>query len=166
MLPLLERELIEKRQWTTSEELLDYYAISQTTPGIIAVNVSTFIGHKRKGILGGIFSTLGMISPSLIIITLLAKFISNFENILWVQKAMKGINAAVAGLLFYSVMNICKKNIKNWWSILIMCASFTAMYFFKVHTLFITLGAAIIGTIIFTIQKIKENKQINGDENK
>ena len=86
MLPILERELIDSRKWITSEELLDYYAIAQSTPGIIAVNVSTFVGHKQAGIPGAFFATLGMISPSIIIITLIAEFIASFDSIPWVKR--------------------------------------------------------------------------------
>ena len=79
MLPNLEREIVDNKKWATREELLDYYAVGQCTPGIIAVNTATFIGHKTKGILGGIFATLGMISPSVIIILILALFLNNFS---------------------------------------------------------------------------------------
>lgn len=113
MLPLLERVLINEKNWVSMDEILDYYSIAQTTPGIIAVNVATFVGHKRAGTIGGIFATLGMVTPSVIIITIIAKFISNFEQISWVQKAMKGINAAVAALLTYAVFNLCKKKFKK-----------------------------------------------------
>ena len=148
MLPLLERELVVTRGWTTSDELLDYYAIAQSTPGIIAVNVSTFVGFKRQKILGGIFATVGVVTPSIIIITIIAEFISNFEDIVWVQKALAGINVAVAALLTYSVFTFAKKTIKKWWHVLLYAGSFTAVYFFKVHTVIVILCAAVIGIII------------------
>ena len=90
MLPMLERELVQHRKWVTSEELLDIYAIGQCTPGIIAVNTATFVGYKRDKISGGIASTLGMISPSLIIIILVAAFLKNFIDNVWVSHAMMG----------------------------------------------------------------------------
>ena len=80
MLPMLQKELVENKGWTTNEELIDYYAIGQCTPGVIAVNVATFVGYKTKGVLGGIFATLGMITPSLIIVGLIAAFISGFQD--------------------------------------------------------------------------------------
>ncbi len=92
MLPILERELIKKRGWMTAEELVDYFAIGQATPGIVAVNVATFIGHKRKGILGGIVTTAGVVTPSVLVITALALFLDNFTEIQWVQRALRGIN--------------------------------------------------------------------------
>lgn len=149
MLPILERELSERKNWVTNEELLDYYTIGQSTPGIIAVNVATFAGHKIKGIAGGIAATLGIVTPSIIIITLIAEFISNFESILWVQKALKGINIAVASLLTYSVINLCKKTIKKFYSLIIFLLSFSAIYFFNCHTIAVILTSAAVGAIFY-----------------
>lgn len=84
MLPILQREVVEDKKWVSNEEIVDYFAIGQCTPGIIAVNVATFVGKKRKGIAGGILATLGVVFPSLIIITVIAAVISNFMDILWV----------------------------------------------------------------------------------
>ena len=95
MLPMLEREIVNKHKWGTQEELLDYFAIGQCTPGIIAVNTATFVGHKVKGVWGGIAATLGVVSPSLIIITVIAMVLENFMDILWVQNAFAGIRVAV-----------------------------------------------------------------------
>lgn len=148
MLPILDRELADKKKWTTSEELLDYYAISQSTPGIIAVNVATFIGFKRRKVAGGIAATLGVVTPSVIIISLIAAFISNFEQIVWVQKALRGINVAVAALLLYSVIGLARKAIKKPWQLLFFVLSFSLIYFFKVHSVFIIVGAALCGILI------------------
>ena len=148
MLPILDRELSDKRKWTTSEELLDYYAISQSTPGVIAVNVATFIGFKRRKIAGGIAATLGVVTPSVIIISIIAAFISNFEQIAWVQKALRGINVAVAALLAYSVLNLAKKAIKKLWQLAFFALAFSLIYFFKVHSVFIIVGAALGGILI------------------
>ena len=148
MLPILERELIEKKHWTTNEDLLDYYAISQVTPGVIAVNVSTFVGYKQKGILGGIFATAGIVSPSIIIITLIALFISNFQDIVWVQKALAGINVAVAALLTVAVWNFAKKTVKRWYDLFFYAGSFLLVYFCKLSSIIIVLGAACTGILI------------------
>ena len=78
MLPIIQKEVVEKRKWATEQEVADYYAIGQCTPGVIAVNTATFIGYKNKGILGGIVATLGVVFPSIIIISIIAMFISNF----------------------------------------------------------------------------------------
>ena len=89
MIPLMEKELINKKRWINDEELLDYYAVGQSTPGIIAVNVATFVGYKQAGIIGGIFATLGIVTPSWIIITILAFFINSISDYPMVQKALK-----------------------------------------------------------------------------
>lgn len=152
MLPILERELVEKRGWTTSEELLDWFAIGQSTPGIIAVNVSTFVGHKRAGIAGGCIGTFGMVAPSLIIITFIALFISNFADIEWVQRALKGINIAVAAILTSAVYNFSKKSVKNLFGFILLAASFVAIYVFNVSTIFIIFGSALIGIVLAGIR--------------
>jgi chromate transporter len=147
MLPILERELVDKRHWTDNNELLDYYAIAQTTPGIIAVNVSTFIGHKRAGIAGGIFATLGVASPSIVIISLIAKFISTIDEIDWVKKALAGINIAVAANLTYSTVKFAQRSVKNFFGAVMFLAAFVAIFFFNIKTVWIIFSAVFIGIV-------------------
>ena len=104
MLPMLEHELIEKRNWISEEELLDCYAIGQCTPGIIAVNTATFVGYKKAGIAGGIFSTLGMVSPSILIISIIANFLREFMDNKWFIHAMMGVRGVVCALLMNTVI--------------------------------------------------------------
>lgn len=111
MLPILQREVVEDRHWATEEELVDYYAIGQCTPGIIAVNTATFVGQKRKGALGGIVATLGMVFPSLVIISILAGLITNFSSVTWVQDAFAGIQVCVCVLIFNAVVKLLKKSV-------------------------------------------------------
>ena len=111
MLPILQREVVDKRQWATQEELMDYFAIGQCTPGIIAVNTATFIGYKRKGVVGGIFATLGVVAPSVVIITIIAAFIQGFQHIEAVQWAFEGIRAAVVALILSAVIKLGKKSL-------------------------------------------------------
>ena len=158
MLPMLKYELAEKKNWVTEDELLDYYAIGQSTPGIIAVNVSTFVGHKIAGIPGAIFATLGMITPSIIIIICIAKFIATFDSIPWVRKAMKGINVGIAALLTYSVIGLIKKTIKKWWSLILYAASFVSVYFFGLRTIVVILAAVVVG-IIFHFVSLRKTKR-------
>ena len=113
MLPILQREVVEKKGWATDEELTDYYAIGQCTPGIIAVNTATFVGQSRAGIPGGICATLGVVFPSLVIITVIAAFLSNFADIPVVQHALAGVNAAVVALIASSVLKLGKSTLKN-----------------------------------------------------
>ena len=109
MLPILQREVVEKKGWATEEELMDYYAIGQCTPGIIAVNVATFIGQKLLGFWGGLLSTLGVVAPSLVIISLLAGVIEAFSHIEIVQHAFGGIRICVCVLIFNAVTKLFKK---------------------------------------------------------
>lgn len=111
LLPLLQKELVEKRGWTTDEELTDYYAIGQCTPGAIAVNVSTFIGYKIKGVLGGIASTLGFVCPAFIIITIIASVLNQFADVDEVQSAFRAIRAVVFVLVLQAVVKLSKKSI-------------------------------------------------------
>ena len=113
MLPILQREVVEKKGWATDEELTDYYAIGQCTPGIIAVNTATFIGFKYKRYLGAVASTLGLLFPCLVIITAIAAFISNFADIPVVGHALTGINAGVVALIASSVVKLGKSTLKN-----------------------------------------------------
>ena len=105
MLPMLQREVVEKRGWATEEELMNYYAIGQCTPGIIAVNTATFVGQKTAGILGGIIATLGVAFPSLVIICIITAFIQNFAELAVVQNAFAGIRVCVCVLIFNAVLN-------------------------------------------------------------
>ena len=109
MLPILQREVVEKRHWATEEELMDYYAIGQCTPGIIAVNTATFVGQGLAGSIGGIVATLGVVFPSLIIITVIAAFIQNFAHLAIVQNACAGIRVCVCILIFNAVVKLWKK---------------------------------------------------------
>ena len=111
MLPMLQREIVENRGWATDEELTDYFAIGQCTPGVIAVNTATFIGRKTAGIAGGVAATLGVVFPSLVIITLLASLLSNFADIPAVQHAFAGVRVCVCVLISNAVVKLWKKTV-------------------------------------------------------
>ena len=111
MLPILEREVVQNKHWATEEELVDYFAIGQCTPGIIAVNTATFVGQKRKGRMGAITATLGVVFPSLVIITILAGLITNFAHLAWVQNAFAGIQVCVCVLILNAVLKLLKKSV-------------------------------------------------------
>ena len=108
MLPILQREVVENKGWATDEELVDYFAIGQCTPGIIAVNTATFVGQKQRGVVGGIVATLGIVFPSLLIITVLAGVINSFSHLDWVQHAFAGIRVCVCVLIFNAVVKLLK----------------------------------------------------------
>ena len=109
MLPILQREVVDNKGWATEEELMDYFAIGQCTPGVIAVNTATFIGQKNQGLIGGIFATLGVVFPSLLIISALAGVIEAFSHIGWVQNAFGGIRVCVCVLILNAVVKLMKK---------------------------------------------------------
>ena len=111
MLPILEREIVDNKGWATEEELVDYFAIGQCTPGIIAVNTATFIGQKKRGAPGGIVATLGIVFPSVVIISILAGLITNFAHLAWVRNAFAGIQVCVCVLILNAVLKLLKKSV-------------------------------------------------------
>lgn len=155
MLPILERELAVKKKWVDSNELIDYFAIGQSTPGIIAVNVATFCGHKLCGIPGGIIATLGIVSPSVIIISAVAKLIDSINQYTWIQKALAGINAAVAANLTYACVNFMRKTVKNIAGIFLFLVSFVCVFFFNVPAVVIIFSAAFLGIAIFYFSEFR-----------
>lgn len=148
MIPLLEREFVTNRGWITSEEMLDYIAISQSTPGVIAVNMATFIGYRRAGFLGSLICTLGVIIPSIIIITIIAAFIGSFSEYVYVQKALSGINIAVAVLLTSAVWNIAKKSIVDIIGIILAIIAFVAVVVFDVNSIWLIIFALVVGIAV------------------
>lgn len=159
MLPMLKYELVEKNKWITEDELLDCYAIGQCTPGIIAINTATFVGYKKKGVLGGIFSTLGMVTPSLVIITILASFLNAYMSNQWVMHAFNGIRGAVCALMLNTVYTLAKKSLKNIFCWIVCLAAFVIAMFLPVPTIIIVLAAAITGIIYNTITGGKKNAE-------
>ena len=113
MLPMLEKELVEKKKWTSNEEMLDYFAIGQCTPGIISINVATFIGNKQKGVIGAIIATLGFVTVPLSLILLIAAFLKNFADLEIVNHAFAGIRVAVCVLIIGAIERLWKKSIIN-----------------------------------------------------
>ncbi|MBR6114885.1 MAG: chromate transporter [Oscillospiraceae bacterium] len=111
MLPMLQREVVENRGWVTEEELTDYFAIGQCTPGVIAVNTATFVGRKKAGAVGGIAATLGVVFPSLVIITLLASVLQNISEFPLVKHAFGGIRVCVCVLILNAVVKLWKKTV-------------------------------------------------------
>ena len=145
MLPMLQREVVEKYQWATEEELMDYYAIGQCTPGIIAVNTATFVGYKKRGVLGAIFCTLGVVFPSLCITTVIAAFLKNFQDIIYVQQAFAGIRVAVCALILDAIVKLWKKNVKSIWGIALFLIVLAVMILLDVSPILVVIGAAVVG---------------------
>ena len=163
MLPLLTREFAEKRGWVTEDELNDYFAIGQVTPGIIAVNVATFIGNKRKGILGGIFATVGLVLAPVIIITLIAAVLTNFAELDVVKHAFSGIRVCVCVLIFSAIMKVWKKSVPDVTALIICIILFLVSAFgdllpIKISPVILVITAAIAGIVIKSICASKKNK--------
>ena len=156
MLPIIDRELCQKKGWVSQDELIDYYAISQATPGIIAVNVATFCGHKLKGSLGAAVSTLAVVIPSIIIISLLASCINTVEQIPVIKKALMGINIAVAANLSYSIIKLSGKTVASFFSFLLFALAFVLVYFFKVNVVLVIFSSAFLGVAIHLAAKKKD----------
>ena len=114
MLPILQRELVDNKGWATEEELADYYAVGQCTPGVIAVNTATFVGYNRMGWLGGTVATLGVVFPCLVIIMAIAAFLSNFMHLDVVVHAFNGVRAGVVALIFSSVLKLLNTSLVDW----------------------------------------------------
>ena len=148
MLPILQREVVEKKHWATDEELTDYYAIGQCTPGVIAVNTATFIGQKYRGILGGIVTTLGVVSPSLIIISVIAAVINNFSDIVWVQNALGGIRVCVCVFIFNSVVKLFKSAVKDKATLAIYLVLFAVAVFFDFSPIYSVVVAGVLGLVV------------------
>ncbi len=156
MLPMLTYELVDKKHWVTEEELMDCYAIGQCTPGIIAVNTATYIGYKRKGVMGGIVATLGMIAPSLIIITIIAMFLTRYMDHPMIAHALNGIRGAVCALMLNTVVQLAKKSLVDWKSVLIGVIVLILALIKAVPTIILVIAAGIAGVLI----KKLEGKEI------
>lgn len=155
MLPMLKYELVEKKNWVTEDDLLDYYAVGQCTPGIIAVNVATFVGYKKKGIPGAIFSTLGMVSPSLIIVSIIALFLNQFMTNVQVAHAVGGIKVVVCALMTQTVITLAKKSFVNGICVVIAVLGFLGALFTPVPTVCLVIVAGIAGIILNKMGRMK-----------
>lgn len=148
MLPILQREVVDNKVWASEEELMDYFAIGQCTPGIIAVNTATFIGQKQKGILGGIVATLGVAFPSLVIISLLAQVIEAFSHLTWVQHAFGGIRICVCILILNAVTKLYKKAVVDKLTLAIFLLVAALSYFTPVSPVLFVIISAVIGIVV------------------
>ncbi|MBE6062661.1 MAG: chromate transporter [Clostridium butyricum] len=153
MLPIIQKEVVEKKKWATNDEVVDYYAVGQCTPGVIAVNTATFIGYKLRGIFGAIAATFGVVFPSLVIIMTIATFLSNFADLEIVKHAFGGIRVAVVALIISSVIKLWKSSVNNYVGMIIAVAAFIFGGILKISPVYIVIAAGIVG--ILTKQKSK-----------
>ena len=148
MLPILQREIVENKKWGTDEELADYYAISQCTPGVIAVNVATFIGRKQRGIVGGVVATLGVVFPSLVIIALLAGVIQAYSELEWVKHAFAGVRVCVCVLIFNSVLKLFRKAVFDKYTLGIYLAVLAGAVFLNLSPVVFVVLAGVAGVLL------------------
>lgn len=155
MLPLLTKEIVQKKKWATEEELLDYYAVGQCTPGIIAVNTATFIGYYQAGILGGIFATLGMVTPSIIIIVTVATVLQQFMEYQLVASALMGIRAVVCALLSHTVITLSKKSLVDVFTVALFIVGLILSFVLGVTPIITVIVGGVAGVIIGKIKEVR-----------
>ncbi|MBQ8300581.1 MAG: chromate transporter [Clostridia bacterium] len=157
MLPILQRDIVKKHGWATDEELVDYFAIGQCTPGIIAVNTATFIGYKQKGVLGGIAATLGVVFPSVVIISIIAAFITNYAELEIVKHAFAGIRVCVCVLILNAILKLAKGSLVDKWTYIIFAVVFALSLLLDISAAILVLVAGLAGYLIKKFA-VKEDK--------
>lgn len=156
MLPMLEAEVVNKKHWASYEELMDYFAVGQCTPGVIAVNTATFIGYKKKKVPGALVATAGVICPSIVIILIIASLLTTFADQPIVQHALSGIRVAVCVLILQAVVKLFKAGVKNIWGVIIFALTLFCSYLSLLPTVVIVILAAAAGILIGTLKARKE----------
>ena len=151
MLPILQREVVEKKGWATEDVLADYFAIGQCTPGVIAVNTATFIGRKECGVAGGIVATLGVVFPSVVLLSLLAGVIEAYAALAWIRNAFAGIRVCVCVLIFNAVLKLWKSSVRDVWGGVIFAAVLALTLFTSLSPVIYVLLAALAGILIKNI---------------
>ena len=159
MLPILQREVVETRKWNTEEEILDYYSLAQCLPGIIMANTFGFIGHKQRGRLGAIVSTLGSITPSIIIITIIATLLTAFADLPVVQNAFAGIRVCVCVLIFNSILKLWKSSVIDVFTgVLFVLVALGSLLLDITPVAFVVL-AAVLGIVVSVAGIVKGKKE-------
>ncbi len=163
MIPLIQKTVVEKNKWITDEEMVDMIAISESTPGPIAINCATFIGYKVGKIWGGILATLGVVLPSFIIICIISIFYDKFIQVEVIKWAFLGIKAGVAALILNAGIKIFKKSEHNLFSIAIMLLAIEIALFTSIHTVFVIIFGLVVGVVFYILlyhfDKKKEEKK-------
>ena len=148
MIPLIQRETIERHHWIDDQDLLDMLAIAESTPGVIAVNSATFVGYRVAGFWGALFATIGVILPSFFIILLLAGVIQQFKELQYVNYAFVGVRAGVAVLILNAVLKLSKQCPKNIFTLLVAAVAFVLVTFFSANVILVIVFAAIAGVVV------------------
>jgi chromate transporter len=149
IVPVLERELIKKRGWITMDEVLDFYTLAQITPGVIAVNIATFVGCKRKGFIGGVIATIGLILPGFCLMLIVSLFVQRFAEYPLVQNALAGIRIAVCALILDTAIKLFKGFFKDYKSLIISIIAFVLSAILSVSPMYVIMGAGLAGFALF-----------------
>ena len=153
MIPLIQREAVDKHGWVTEDDILDIIAIAESTPGPIAINSATFVGYRACGVLGSVAATLGVVLPSFAIIFAISFVLRQFQELKAVQYAFQGIRAGVLALLCKALWGMYKKNKKNWASYIVMAGSFVLTAVVDVSVLPVLIGCAVFGLVTARLMK-------------
>ena len=148
MLPILQREVVEDKGWASEEELADWFAIGQCTPGVIAVNTATFIGRKNRGVVGGVVATLGVVSPSVVIISVIAALSNHFANIGWVQDALGGIRVCVCVFILNAVIKLIKSAVTDKATLVLYLVLFAVAVLFDISPIYSVVISGVLGVLI------------------
>ena len=161
MIPLISKEIVEKKKWMTDQEMLDMIAIAESTPGVIAVNSATFVGYRTNKILGALVATFGVTFPSFVIICIISFFYEKFMTIEVIKWAFLGIKACVAILILNAGIKLLKNVKKNPYSvIIILLAFFISLFLTFIKTVYVIIAGLVLGVIVYTIwEKINKKKQ-------
>ena len=147
MIPLIQKEAVEKHKWVTDDDILEIIAIAESTPGPIAINAATFVGYRTCGVLGSVMATLGVVLPSFVIILSLSFVLQQFQQVAAVRYAFEGIRAGVLALLVKALWTLYKKSPKGWPAYVVMAGSFILTAIFDINVLFVIIGCAVFGLI-------------------
>ena len=148
MLPILRREIVQSREWMSEEDIIDYYALSQGLPGIIAINVSVFIGYERRGVPGAVASALGMVSPCIVIISIIAFFLAGFQDNLYVKHALAGISVCVSALILDAVVGLWKKGVKDVFGVALCLVMLALSVFTSISPILLVIACALLGVVV------------------
>jgi len=158
MIPLIQKEAVEKNGWVTDDDILEIIAIAESTPGPIAINSATFVGYRTCGVLGSMCATVGVVLPSFVMILLISFVLQQFQELKAVQYAFNGIRAGVLALLFKALWTMYKKAPKSWASYVVMAGSFVLTAIFDINVLFVIIGCAVFGYVTATMMKRRASK--------
>ena len=158
MIPLIQKETVEKQGWITDEDILEIIAIAESTPGPIAINSATFVGYRTAGFWGAFAATLGVVLPSFVIILAISFVLRQFQQLKAVQYAFYGIRAGVLALLFKALWSMYQKAPKNWASYVVMASAFVLTAFLKVNVLYVIVGCAVFGLVTSLLAKKEVEK--------